>query len=38
MPELNPTLKSVEQAAVVLMALGESHAAEILRHLDPREL
>lgn len=38
MPELNPTLKNVEQAAVVLMALGESHAAEILRHLDPREL
>ncbi|MBZ4194966.1 MAG: flagellar motor switch protein FliG [Candidatus Contendobacter sp.] len=32
------TLKGVERAAVVLMALGESHAAEILRHLDPREL
>ena len=33
-----PTLKGVERAAVVLMALGENHAAEILRHLDPREL
>lgn len=30
--------KPIEQAAVVLMALGESHAAEILRHLDPHEL
>lgn len=38
MPELTTPLKSVEQAAVVLMALGENHAAEILRHLDPREL
>ena len=38
MPELTTPLKSIEQAAVVLMALGESHAAEILRHLDPREL
>ncbi len=38
MPELTVPLKSIEQAAVVLMALGESHAAEILRHLDPREL
>ena len=38
MPELTATLKGVERAAVVLMALGESHAAEILRHLDPREL
>ena len=37
MPEPT-TLKGVERAAVVLMALGESHAAEILRHLDPREL
>ena len=41
MPELTtttPALKGVERAAVVLMALGEDHAAEILRHLDPREL
>ncbi|MDZ7621044.1 MAG: flagellar motor switch protein FliG [Candidatus Competibacteraceae bacterium] len=39
MPELTTTnLKGVERAAVVLMALGEDHAAEILRHLDPREL
>ena len=38
MPELTTNLKGVERAAVVLMALGESHAAEILRHLDPREL
>ncbi len=39
MPELTTTtLKGVEKAAVVLMALGEDHAAEILRHLDPREL
>lgn len=38
MPELTTPLKSIEQAAVVLMALGENHAAEILRHLDPREL
>ena len=38
MPELTATLKGVERAAVVLMALGESHAAEILRHLDPHEL
>lgn len=37
MPELM-TLKGIERAAVVLMALGEDHAAEILRHLDPREL
>ncbi len=37
MPELI-ALKGIERAAVVLMALGESHAAEILRHLDPREL
>lgn len=38
MSELTIPLKNIEQAAVVLMALGESHAAEILRHLDPREL
>lgn len=39
MAELTTTsFKPIEQAAVVLMALGESHAAEILRHLDPREL
>ncbi len=38
MPELTTPLKNVEQAAVVLMALGESHAAEILRHLQPHEL
>jgi len=38
MPELTTNLKGVERAAVVLMALGESHAAEILRHLDPHEL
>lgn len=37
MPELT-TLKGIERAAVVLMALGEDHAAEILKHLDPREL
>ncbi len=37
MPELTP-FKGVERAAVVLMALGENHAAEILRHLEPREL
>lgn len=39
MAEPTPTsFKPIEQAAVVLMALGESHAAEILRHLDPHEL
>jgi len=38
MPELTNPLKNIEQAAVVLMALGESHAAEILRHLQPHEL
>ena len=38
MAEMTVSLKGVERAAVVLMALGESHAAEILRHLDPREL
>lgn len=39
MPELTAIhLKSIERVAVVLMALGEDHAAEILRHLDPREL
>jgi len=38
MVEMTVSLKGVERAAVVLMALGESHAAEILRHLDPREL
>lgn len=38
MPELSIPLKNIEQAAVVLMALGENHAAEILRHLQPHEL
>ncbi len=38
MPELTTTLKGIDRAAVMLMALGEDHAAEILRHLDPREL
>jgi flagellar motor switch protein FliG len=38
MPELTTALKGVERAAVVLMALGESHAAQILRHLEPHEL
>jgi flagellar motor switch protein FliG len=39
MPELTTShLKGVDRAAVVLMALGEDRAAEILRHLDPREL
>ncbi len=38
MPELTTTLKGVDRAAVMLMALGEDHAAEVLRHLDPREL
>lgn len=31
-------LKGIDRAAVLLMALGEDHAAEIIRHLDPREL
>ena len=38
MSELTTAFKGVDRAAVVLMALGESHAAEILRHLDPHEL
>lgn len=38
MPELTTTLKGIDRAAVMLMALGEDHAAEVLRHLDPREL
>ncbi|MER2529860.1 MAG: flagellar motor switch protein FliG [Candidatus Competibacter denitrificans] len=38
MNELTVEFKGVDRAAVMLMALGESHAAEILRHLDPHEL
>jgi flagellar motor switch protein FliG len=37
MPEPH-TLKGIERAAVLLMALGEDHAAEILKHMEPREL
>lgn len=31
-------LPGVQRAAVLLMTLGEQHAAEILRHLEPREV
>jgi flagellar motor switch protein FliG len=38
LPKAQPKLKGIERAAIVLMALGEDHAAEILKHLEPREL
>ncbi|MFO1350001.1 MAG: flagellar motor switch protein FliG [Gammaproteobacteria bacterium] len=31
-------LKGIDRAAVLLMALGEEYAAEILKHMEPREL
>ena len=37
MPE-SRTLKGIERAAVLLMALGEDYATEILKHMEPREL
>ncbi|TCO81081.1 flagellar motor switch protein FliG [Plasticicumulans lactativorans] len=33
-----PALAGVDRAAVLLMALGEDHAADLLRHFEPREL
>lgn len=32
------SLKGIERAAILLMAVGEDHATEILKHMEPREL
>ena len=31
-------LKPIEQAAILLLSVGESNAASIMRHLTPKEL
>ena len=33
-----PKLRSVDQAAILLMSLGEADAAEVLKHLGPKEV
>ncbi len=38
MLDQNPSLAGVDRAAVVLMALGEEWAAEVLRYFEPRDL
>ena len=38
MPEASNKLGSVENAAILLMSLGEQEAAEILRHMEPKEV
>ncbi len=38
MAEATPKLSGAEQAAVLLMSLGESAAAEIMKHLGPKEV
>lgn len=38
MPEASQKLSGVERAAILLLALGEKDAAQILRHLGPKEV
>lgn len=38
MAEQNPNLTGVEKAAIFLMTLGEANAAQIIKHLGPREV
>lgn len=38
MPDANGNLSSVEKAAIFLLSLGEEAAAEVIRHLGPREV
>jgi flagellar motor switch protein FliG len=38
MPEVAGKLAGVERAAILLMTLGEQEAAEVLKHMEPREV
>lgn len=38
MPDMNGNLSSLEKAAIFLLSLGEQAAAEVIRHLGPREV
>ena len=38
MAEGTPTLKGTDRAAVLLLSLGEDRAAEVLRHMGPKEV
>ena len=38
MPEANNKSSGVENAAILLMSLGEQEAAEVLRHMEPKEV
>ena len=37
-PRINPKLSRVEKAAILLLSLGETDAAQVLRHLGPKEV
>ena len=36
--EVNTSLSGVQKAAVLLMAMGSDNAAEVLKHLNPKEV
>lgn len=38
MAEMMPKLSGAERAAVLLLSLGEQHAAEVLKHMGPKEV
>src|ERR1700712_5645805 len=38
LPKLNKEDQSVEDAAILLMSLGEEEAAEVFKHLSPKEV
>lgn len=35
---MNDQIQSVESAAILMMSLGEQHAAQILKHMEPKEV